>query len=179
MKVNITQLIRELQGQPKPFMMLMIGPPGVGKSTVLSKIEAAGIKLHVASTDNLLEAFASRHGLTYAQAHQKANFKDIKRNMIGGMKAAFARRENVVNDQTNLATKKRRTTLAEAPADYICIGLIFNATEYELKQRLANREAETGKKVGWGVVEEMFKSSSPPNKGEGFNHLWEFVGDPR
>lgn len=179
MKYNITQLIRELQGQPKPWIMLMIGPPGVGKSTALSRIEAAGVKFHVASTDALLEEYAAKHGLTYAQAHQKANFKDVKRNMIGGMRAAFNKRMNVVNDQTNLATKKRRTTLAEAPGDYIRIGVVLNADNDELKRRLAGRQAETGKYVGWGVVEEMFKSSSPPSKAEGFHHLWELVGDPR
>jgi broad-specificity NMP kinase len=179
MKVNITQLIRELQGLEKPFMMLMIGPPGVGKSTVLKSLEAAHIKFHVASTDALLEEYAAKHNLTYAQAHQKANFKGIKQNMIGGMKAAFVRRENVINDQTNLASKKRRTTLAEAPADYVRIGVILHAENDVLKKRLAGRQAETGKFVSWGVVEEMFRTSAPPVKGEGFNYLWEFTGDPR
>lgn len=179
MKLNITQLIRELQGQPKPWIMLMIGPPGVGKSTALARIAGAGVKFHIASTDNLLEQFAAKHKLSYDEAHRKANFKEIKREMVGSMKAAFVRRENVVNDQTNMATKKRRTTLAEAPSDYIRIGVMLNADNDELKRRLAGRKAETGKHVGWGVVEEMLKIYTPPSKAEGFNHLWELVGDPR
>jgi predicted kinase len=179
MKVNITQLARELQGLDKPFIMLMIGAPGSGKSTVLARLAERDIKFHVASTDNLLEAYAQKKGITYAQAHQKADFKGIKREMTGGMMAAFVRRDNVVNDQTNMASKKRRTTLEPAPRDYIRIGLMFDCSTEELERRLAARAATTGKFVSMGVVREMFKSYSTPSKAEGFNHLWTFEGDPR
>jgi hypothetical protein len=63
--------------------------------------------------------------------------------------------------------------LAQAPKEYVRIGLSLNATNEELAKRLALREAETGKHVPMSVVVEMLKSYSPPSKAEGFDHLWE------
>ena len=173
MKYNISQIINQLKALDQPWVMLMIGPPGVGKSTFVKSLQEAGIKFHIASTDDLIESYGAKHKLLYAEAFKRANLKDIKRQMINLMHESFMRGENVINDQTNMGSKKRRTTLLEAPENYLRIGLMFNASNEELKARLAKREAETGKKIGWGIVENMFKSYSTPTKGEGFTHLWE------
>lgn len=176
--MNITQLACELKSLEKPFMMLMIGLPGSGKSSVLTAL-LRSIPFHVASTDDILMENATKNGWSYAEAHQKSNFKDVKKQMNGQMMAAFARHENVVNDQTNLASKKRRATLIQAPKDYVRIGVMLDCEMHEIIERLNKRETETGKLVPINVVTEMLKRFTAPSKSEGFDFLWDFQGDPR
>lgn len=46
MKLNIKQLIAELQKQQNPFMLLLIEPPGVGKQQLLLNASNPQVLVH-------------------------------------------------------------------------------------------------------------------------------------
>ena len=59
---------------------VLIGLPGSGKSTFRDKHIAANptIEFVTCSTDDLIEEFAAKEGITYDQAFKKINFKDLQ-----------------------------------------------------------------------------------------------------
>jgi predicted kinase len=176
MKLTQSQIFLELDKLNDPWLMILIGPPGVGKSTFTSALQREH-SFHIASTDDIIERLALEHGLSYNEVFDSLAFKDVKKEMIGSMHAAFIRRENVLNDQTNMSAKKRQTTLSYAPSDYKKLALSFHASTDVLAARLAKRQAATGKKIGMGIVTEMLRIYTPPTKSEGFHEIWELIGD--
>lgn len=171
-KLTTGQVAQELKRGEQPWLLVLVGVPGSGKSTFTRALREKH-EFDVLSIDDALEALAKEHGVTYSEAHKRF-FKEAKEHMRSTQSVALAQRRNVVWDQTNVSAKSRRSKLHDfIVAKYACYVLTFDCSEAELFKRLDQRATDTGKFVPRHVVIDMLKSYTPPTKAEGFSQVWE------
>ena len=143
---------------------MLIGVPGSGKSTWISKQNFDMSNTVVLSTDNIIEREAAKMGLTYSQAFGKV--KNANGEMIRDLKAAIKAGKNIVWDQTNLTEKNRKGKLSQLTDDYIKHAVFFpTPDEDELKKRLNSRP---GKFIPPNIMTAMKSQLEEPSVNEGF-----------
>lgn len=177
MKLTVNHAIRHITDLPtRPLAFMAVGLPGSGKSTFLKKLEAElGEKLVIASTDDLIEREAAKRGITYSEAFNKVNFKQLQAEFKRGIEAAVKAGKNVAIDQTNVGTKSRRSKMELVPETYTRVCLVFDVPEHVLRERLDKRAAETGKVIPPFVVKQMTNSWQTPSKSDGFDVIIEIT----
>ena len=146
----------------QPEAILLIGPPGAGKTTWRdSYMCSAPANTVVLSTDDLIEAWATERGLTYAEARRQVDFTQMETAMKAAFRDAVSARRDLVIDRTNLRIASRRKWLANLPG-YRRIAVVFEVPEDELRRRLAHRAATGGKFVSPKLLAGMLASYEPP-----------------
>lgn len=152
-----------------PKIYILIGPPASGKSTWTRKFLETNSDYVVVSSDDIIERYAADNGLNYTQAFDKfAGFAVSEMKKIA--QQAFADKKNIIWDQTNMSSKKRKGILNQANG-YIKIAVDFDTSDAEVKRRLKEREVATGKHIPEHVMESMYASYQSPSKGEGFDQI--------
>lgn len=145
-----------------PYFVMMIGLPGVGKSTFRQKIDENAIVL---STDDWIEEKARWEGTTY-DAIWNRDIKQAEAAMRAAYQQATKDRANIIVDRTNLTPKARRGWLAPLPKEYFKIALVFEAPgEAEHRRRLQR----PGKFIPPMILDEMKARYTPPTMAEGFD----------
>lgn len=170
---SIAQELRRLN-ETKPFLLVLVGLPGSGKSTFVKKLDA-DFALYVASTDDLIEREAAKLGINYSQAFNRLNQKQLKREMDQGITEAVIKGINIVNDQTNMGAKKRKGLLDSINDDYAKFAICFEVSPADLKVRLDARAASTGKFIPPHVIANMTSNYTTPTKAEGFTDVWTLI----
>lgn len=175
-RLNQTLLLQALKAHSleSPLMIVLIGAPGTGKSTFIKELQEY-ISVTVASTDDQIDAYAAKHGLTYSQAFAKINFKTLKRQMEADIIGAVRGNKHVVIDQTNMHRKSRKDKLAMSSVAYQKVAVVFEVETKLLLERLKKREAETGKGIPVHVVFSMLKAYEAPTREEGFSACYELT----
>lgn len=151
-----------------PTLHILIGLPGSGKSTWRA---AQGGEPVVISSDDMVDAFAEANGLTYSQAWDKINHKEISRTLNARFAEAVGQRRDIVVDMTNMGQKRRKTWLAGVTPDYEKIAVDFQIDDKELQRRLDERAARTGKAIPPFVLKDMARRYDPPSREEGFDRI--------
>ena len=152
---------------------VLVGLPGSGKSTFVNNVFGADHKnVFIYSTDSVIEQVAADNGKTYNEC-----FKDVIKQATLGMDSLLhdVVRNNlrVVWDQTNMASKKRRSILSKFPSSYRkvcwCIAPPRSTEEWnELNRRLDSRP---GKTIPEYVIQSMVDSYIEPELDEGFDYI--------
>ena len=172
------QIIAELKrinAAQEPWGLILIGVPASGKSTFVSKVMAEFPEVHIASTDNMIDAIAAEKGITYSEAFSKhVNMKQLKKKMLLGITENAAAQSNIINDQTNMGKKARAEKIALMPAHHV-IAIGFDVSDAELKRRLDTRAAATGKFIPPHVIANMLSNYETPTKAEGFKQIWKLM----
>jgi len=152
--------------EAKPTLYMLIGIPGSGKSTWLSKQNLTNSV--VVSTDNYIESYAKNKGLTYNDVF-KSQIKNATTKMNLDAKHAFDAGKDVYWDQTNLTPKSRANKLEKVPEGYKKVAIIFPIPDdKELKRRLTKRP---GKKIPDFVMKNMINNFIAPSYDEDFDEL--------
>lgn len=155
----------------QPFVIIMIGPPLVGKSTAIKQwSEKFKGELTIVSRDAImLEEYGSDN---YAEAFKNVNQKKVNRLLSESIESANEDRKNVIIDMTNLSNKRREQTLDYFDDDYYKVAIIFDTpSKEELMKRNEKRFQEENKYIPEHVIDSMCKSFVPVKDKEGFNKI--------
>lgn len=147
-----------------PYFVMMIGLPGVGKSTFRKGIEDSAIVL---STDDWIQDKAEWEGTTY-DAIWERDIKQAESAMRAALSQGIKDRANIILDRTNLSPKKRQGFLSQLPSDYFTMALVFDTPDAEEHARRLNRP---GKSIPEHVVENMRRmlADNPVSLSEGWD----------
>ena len=147
-------------------IFLMIGIPGSGKTTIReTQLEYLGDYV-VISSDDYIEFFAAAAGSTYSEVFSTA-IKHADSHINHQLEYALKHGKNIVWDQTNLTTKKRKYVLSKIPDDYKRVAIFVDPP----LQVALQRNSERSRKVPEEVIEKMYNSLELPQYAEGFDQI--------
>lgn len=154
---------------------VMVGLPGLGKSTEVEKMVKMDPDAYVYSTDNILEHTAEQLGKTYDEVFAD-HIKSAQTEADIWLADAMKNGQDIIWDQTNTGVKKRKRIIdkmkrAGYEVECICIcppeaGHLSDLKDW--KWRLQNRP---GKTIPDHVMKSMFDSYVEPNTSEGFKKV--------
>jgi len=148
-----------------PTLYMLIGPPGVGKSTWLESQGVPNANCLDLSTDYYIDQYAEQHGITYNEAFQHA-IKDAEKKMYDDLEFAKINSLDIYWDQTNTGRKARMSKMRRAPG-YRYVAVFFETPHEEEHARRLNRP---GKTIPDFVMKNMMNPSKP-TADEGFDEL--------
>lgn len=148
---------------------MMVGLPGVGKSTYISEILASHPKetFVILSTDDLIEQFAREAGQTYGEA-VRTYFNKAESLMQKNLVKAIADKNSIIWDQTNTTKKSRAKKLVKIPKGYKKVALYIPAPDKDEHDRRLNRPEKMIPKF---IVESLKKGLVIPTVEEGFDQV--------
>lgn len=149
---------------PGPFIVVLAGLPGSGKSTFRSQFKNDGVHL---STDDLVEDVAKWEGTTYDQVWER-EIKQATSAVQAAFKAALKEGASIVWDQTNLTAKKRKGILSQVPKNYYKVCIFIQCHEDLRQKRLLSRP---GKVIPKHIDDSMLANVQVPTKEEGFDEV--------
>lgn len=161
--------LTEIHNTNQKIAYVLVGLPGSGKSTWMRSINKDG-DFVIVSSDDEIEKYAKEQGLTYSDVFD-SYVKTATGLMNKKFKDAVAANQNIIWDQTNMTSKKRKGILQQIPRGYKKIAVVFQISEQELEARLAKREQEEGKHIPKHVIYSMAKSFEMPTTAEGFDQI--------
>lgn len=153
-----------------PMFIMLVGPPGVGKSTwckdVLPLI-VKGEEVVIISSDKYIEKVAEEQGKTYTEVFQSA-IAYASESSKQDFKEALEKKVHIVWDQTNLSPKKRKGLLKQIPNEYFptCVYWVIK-DEAKWKKQLDR----PGKFIPEHVLKSMLDNYVHPS----FNEGWEAI----
>ena len=163
----------------KPICTVMVGLPGLGKSTIanfgLGVYDRIEMPVFVYSTDAILERIANQLGKTYNDVFEQ-HIKSATAEADIDLAYAIKERQDIICDQTNLGVKKRAkiiNRMRQAGYEVRCVCIVppkeghFSDLK-DWKYRLANRP---GKTIPGSVLKNMIESFVMPTKDEGFDMI--------
>jgi predicted kinase len=161
-----------LECAPKPWFVIVVGPPGSGKSTLAKEMVAKyGIKRF--STDDVIDRRARKLNVTYAQAFETASFGSIIQEMKIPIFQAGAMGESIFLDQTSMTKESRANKLFWASPKHtkICIDL-YGLNVDQLDKRVQARVKAGGRHIPRRIIVDMLMKYEPPTVDEGFNLIY-------
>lgn len=148
-----------------PSIYMLIGVPGSGKSTwrenYLKNNDAV-----VISSDDHVDDFAEKNGVTYTQAFGMVDMKDIEAKIRSDYMDAITSGKDIIVDRTNMSRKSRSRFLSFLPDGYEKHAIVFQCPEEELQRRLTKRAEETGKSISDAVIQSMQRNYQEPTLSE-------------
>ena len=158
----------------KPICYVMVGLPGLGKSTIVDGMYK-GVDTFVYSTDDLLEVAARELGSTYDEVFETL-IRSVTEAANASLDVAISKKQDIIWDQTNLGTGKRRkiiNRMRQAGYQVRCECIVPPESDYDgdkedWVERLANRP---GKTIPQHVLSNMIDSFVQPTIDEGFDMI--------
>lgn len=153
-------------------LIVLIGPPASGKSTWRTKFLASTTEeWSIASTDDLVDAWAAERGLTYNEAHPKAPWGQFNKTFKYAVRDALTAGKNLIIDRTSMSEKNRKEYFKNLPEGYEVEAVVFVVPQPELERRMKDRFEKTGKSVPHVALLSMNKRYQAPTLEEGFTKI--------
>lgn len=145
-----------------PWLFMMVGLPGSGKSTFTSNLATMNCVIH--SSDKIRKELL---GDVNDQSKQTDVFAELHRRVYRDLNAG----KDVIYDATNLNYKRRMQFLQELRrrVDEVWAVCIIIPTPY---QECLRRNANRDRVVPDEVIERMYRSFDPPMYAEGWDEIW-------
>lgn len=151
-----------------PTLYVLVGVPGSGKSTWISKQPFDWNNTVIASTDNYVEKVARQQGKTYNDVFKDAMPAAIA-HMMRTVKDAVTNNYDIVWDQTSTSVAARKKKIVAVPDTYRKVAVVFQTpNKKEHDRRLNNRP---GKVIPNDVLQNMQNTMTIPSKAEGFDEV--------
>jgi len=134
----------------------LIGLPASGKSTWrAAHLEKSCTPTVTISSDDLIDQYATEHGITYSQAFKEMNLREVDKKLEEQIRSAVLLGVDIIIDRTNLTRKIRKKFLQLLPSTYWKKAVVFELHRDELQQRLDKRAETTGKFIPDHVIDNM------------------------
>lgn len=155
------------------FLVMLVGLPGSGKSTVRKRLVEKFQKANfvIISRDDILEETVKRYGLPYRESflHKEVQdevnerFEEMKRDVIG---------QNVIIDLTNLSKEVRANNLApyKELSNYWRVAVVCERSFKELLETNEER-SRFGRNIPLDVIMGMVSRYQEPTLSEGFDAI--------
>lgn len=157
-----------------PEMIILIGPPAAGKTTIRDRItQSSGKEYTIVSSDDLLDQYAAENGTTYDKVFRD-QIKPMTAKMNEILSDALRSGENIIVDRTNMSKKSRKQFIDKAKQyNYRLIAVTVKTPDpKEHARRLLDRSRSEGKTIPPEIVKSMMNSFEEPTKEEGFDEIW-------
>ena len=153
----------------EPYVLILIGPPLVGKTTWIKK-NFANKDVKLISRDQIvLDVYGSED---YDEAFKNVDQKRVNNVLESTLLKASDNGENVIVDMTNLTSKRRKHTLSYFDDNYSKIAVIFPPVDWdEIQKRNEKRKKEENKTIPEHVLKTMLSSYQPVSHEEGFDKV--------
>lgn len=150
-----------------PILYMLVGVPGVGKSTWIKQQDWIDENTIVVSTDDIVEQYAEQTDRTYNEVFKEFMPTAVKL-MASQVEQARNEGQNIIWDQTSTTKASRAKKLRMLP-EYHAIAVVFLTPDRgELDVRLSGRP---GKHIPKNVVDSMIAGFEMPDEEE-FNEIW-------
>lgn len=157
----IVERLKKILDEKQPYVVLLVGTPLTGKSTLLEKY-FSNEKYNLISRDEILMEIAGTRNYNEAWNilgkvkgdGQKLVDKKLKKDLLEFSK----NKENVIIDMTNLTPKGRKKHLSKFPKHFKAAIVFEFLSEDEYIARNSKREKEEGKAIGLKIIERMKQS---------------------
>jgi len=160
-----------LKNLKEPFVLIMVGPPLVGKSTAIKEWTSNfDGEVDVISRDAILLEESGTDD--YSAAFKTVNQKNVDKVLISRIEDANANGRNVIIDMTNLTAKRRTYNLSFFDDSYYKIAVVFPILEWkEFQSRNEKRKIEENKFIPEFVIKNMISSYKSIKDEEGFDKV--------
>lgn len=159
----------------KPTCTVMVGLPGLGKSTYLKFLDDPefGDTVFVYSTDKYIEEQAAALGKTYNEVFSDYVGKAHTR-MDALLEIAIKERVDVYWDQTNITVGKRKkiiNRMRQAGYNVKCVCFCPPETKNDVMDWAERLKSRPGKTIPAHVMQSMWKNFQKPIADEGFDSI--------
>lgn len=149
-----------------PTVYMMIGLPGVGKSTWIDKKIEGKNNFAIVSTDDFISELGKLYGMTYNEMYDDITYSFAEKMMYKIAKKMIDEKKDIYWDQTNLTVKTRKRKLGLFPKDYKRVYVVFDIPEDHDK-----RLDRPGKIIPKHVLESMKNKYQEPSSNEGYDEI--------
>lgn len=163
---------------------VMVGLPGLGKSTLVQKMIESDPDAFVYSTDNILERTAEQLGKTYDEVFEK-HIKSAQTEADIWLAEAMKNGLDIIWDQTNTGVKKRKRIIdkmkrAGYNVECVCICPPEMGHFDDLKSWVWRLKTRPGKTIPPNIMKSMTDNYVEPNTFEGFRKItfYNMWGEP-
>ena len=166
---KVKQLIKNLN---KPYVMILVGPPLSGKSTLIKELLLEDAGITVISRDQIV--LDNHVNDNYNEAFKTVNQRDVDSTLKAQLHAAAEGSTNVIIDMTHLSAKRRKHHLSFfKDENFHSIAVVFPVLEWEqYLERNKKREVEEFKTIPHGILKSMINSLQSVDKAkEGFDSV--------
>ena len=150
----------EIKSVKSPMLIVMVGLPGSGKSSVAKQLAEVNKDIVIVSSDAIREEF---YGDANDQSHNDKVFRIVNKRL---KEELLNNNKKVILDATNIS-KKRRKALLKDLKNPKSMAIIMAVPEYICKER----DEERDRHVGPDVIKRMIKNWCPPHYSEGFDFI--------
>jgi len=168
--LTTAQILRKLQELKGPKYIMMMGPPGSGKST-LSREICRFNDVNRYSTDDKLDVLHKKGVLAAMRVRAEIPFGDMIKEIKYKIWQDACMGKSVLIDQTSM-TKESRMRKLEWTSPFhtiICIDCTSGLTVDQLEGRIKERVVQGGRYMPRRVIADMVRAYEPPQLDEGFH----------
>lgn len=171
----VQEVIKLVNQQHSPVMVVMVGLPASGKSTFINKLNTELEKTEklftVVGTDLIIDKYAKDKGINYTDAYREIDHKEVEKFYKDSLKQCINDRDSFIIDRTHMAKKNRHPHLVNA-SEHLKIAVAFEIDPAVQEKRLKDRASQTGKWIPQNVIDSMKNDYEPPSQEEGFDYVF-------